>query len=380
MATILLPVVVYVSILMVLGIIGNAIVCYIYLYKWKVKSVKYFIGCLSSLDLLTCLFCMPIEIAMLRNPLLLDDPVLCKFLRFVRAFTSLSAGFMLIVIAIDRFRRICKHHETQISVSLAKKMCLSTLIAGIIFSWPCFIIFGQLDRSDELTIETSCSTDRHLKGTIYPTIFYGVIFLCFMFISVSLVTFYTMIGVRLCKLPSLKKSSSKRYSVTESTNSSQNDGLENQRQFLEREKVGGSKIKTDGSLLKNKQSFQKRLSKIDLKGKLGRHMLSMNRRKQTTIVLFLITLIQWLSFFPYVALLVCNSVIPNFLSSMDSQQQMAYNIGILSHFISSGINPFIYGFLGRDFREECRRSFSDIRNSLNSVKRLSVSSITRRDS
>ncbi|XP_055998529.1 neuropeptide S receptor-like isoform X2 [Ostrea edulis] len=205
MASTLLPVVVYVAILMVLGIIGNVVVCYIYIFRWKRTTVKYFIGSLAAYDFVTSIVCMPIEIVMLRNPVTLNDPHLCKFLRFIRSMTSLGAGFMLVVIAVDRYLRICKLSKPQIQVPLAKKLCVMTGGIGLLFSWPCLILFGQFNRSRSPIAETSCSVDTTLNDTPYPAVYYSVVSVLFFVISLCLLTFYSLILTRLCKMPVLTK-------------------------------------------------------------------------------------------------------------------------------------------------------------------------------
>jgi hypothetical protein len=363
MASTLLPVVVYVAILMVLGVIGNLVVCYIYIVRWKKNTVKFFIGTLAAYDFVTSVVCMPIEIAMLRNPVTLNDPFLCKFLRFSRSMTSLGAGFMLVVIAVDRYLRICKISKTQIQVPLAKKLCVTTIGMAVLFSWPCFILFGELDRSNSPIAETSCSIDGIFNGTLYPTTYYGIVSVLFFFISLCLLIFYSLILTKLCKMPDLTKvktlnSGNETRTTYVMPSSSSEEFPDNSAKLITEFHAVCSRIKMTPVSSNNDISLRRKSSIFE--GKLFRIPSKMQysipiRRKRTSSMLFLITLIQWLSFLPYFGLLFTKSFNKDFLQTLTEGDQVLYNIGILSHFLSSGINPFMYGFFSRDFRKECEK-------------------------
>lgn len=363
MAVILLPVVVYVSVLMVLGIVGNLIVCYIYFFRWKQKTVKFFIGSLAAYDLITSIVCMPIEVAMLCNPMTLNDPHLCRFLRFTRSLTSLGAGFMLVVIATDRYLRICQLTKSQIQVALAKKLCLSTTVTAVLFSWPCLLIFGKLERGKSPIAETSCSIDLEYIDTLYPTAYYGLVSVLFLFISLCLMTFYSMIMSRLCKRPltsRLRTFLSVNEACSNNTSTSP-EGLNEEASNLNTGSPTNCKPVTPskmGLILRRKSSlFEGRIFSVSSTKRQSMANFQMTR---TTFTLLLITLIQWISFLPYFGLLFTKSFNENFLRNMTREDQTIYNIGILSHFLSSGVNPYMYGFFSGDFRKECKKALTAI--------------------
>ena len=94
--------VVFVTIIMVIGIIGNAHVLFVYTFRMKPSNHRIFILSLGVLDMITCLVGMPFIIVDLRNPLTFTMISACKVLRFVNYFICISSALILTVIAIDR--------------------------------------------------------------------------------------------------------------------------------------------------------------------------------------------------------------------------------------------------------------------------------------
>ena len=94
--------VVFVSILMVMGIIGNVHVIFVYAFKMKPSNHRIFILVLAVLDLITCSIGMPFIIVDLRNPLTFTMVSACKVLRFINYFICTSSALVLLVIAIER--------------------------------------------------------------------------------------------------------------------------------------------------------------------------------------------------------------------------------------------------------------------------------------
>lgn len=86
-----LPVIIYMSLLMLVGIFGNLMVLIVYLRKRLKCSSDYFILNLAFLDLLTCLIGVPVEIADLRDPYMFYAPAACKLLRTVESFSNMGS-------------------------------------------------------------------------------------------------------------------------------------------------------------------------------------------------------------------------------------------------------------------------------------------------
>jgi hypothetical protein len=67
--------------------------------------------------------------------------------------------------------------------------CLVSVIIGLLAAWPACLLFGE--KSVDIGIEgveaIDCSTDDSVRGTIYPMLYYGFLFLifigCFIFFT-----------------------------------------------------------------------------------------------------------------------------------------------------------------------------------------------------
>lgn len=94
--------VVFVTLIMTIGIIGNSHVLFVYAFRMKPSNHRIFILTLAVLDMITCIIGMPFIVVDLRNPLTFTMVSACKVLRFVNYFICISSALILTVIAIDR--------------------------------------------------------------------------------------------------------------------------------------------------------------------------------------------------------------------------------------------------------------------------------------
>ena len=94
--------IVFVTIMMVMGIIGNVHVIFVYAFKRKHSNHRIFILVLAVLDLITCSIAMPFIIVNLRNPLTFTMVSACKVFRFINYFLCSSSALVLLVIAVER--------------------------------------------------------------------------------------------------------------------------------------------------------------------------------------------------------------------------------------------------------------------------------------
>ena len=192
----LVPVLVYLGIISVTGILGNGLVCHIYRTCYRLSNSQIFILCLSAIDLLSCCVVIPFEVTTVINQYTFKHAWLCKFSRFFNTLSTLSSSFLLLFIAIDRYRKVCKPFSRQISAKVAKFLCLLAVILGLVFSWPAVLVYGKKTFSipEYGMVGTECSTDDSMENTMYPLINFSVYGVLFVFGIISVIILYCLIG------------------------------------------------------------------------------------------------------------------------------------------------------------------------------------------
>ncbi|XP_050397486.1 orexin receptor type 2 [Patella vulgata] len=335
-ARLYIPVIVFLIFLSVVGTFGNILVCCVYWKKAYKASSHYFILTLAILDLVTCLIGVPTEIFDLRYPYVFFFPIVCKILRFIHSSTIISSSSVLIAVAFDRYYRICRLGK-QFSVRKARILCIVSVILGILTSWPSVLLFGQ--KTIELGIPgvygADCSTDDSVRGTIYPTLYYGFLFNLFFMTVVFFAILYTKIGLEIWRR--------KKAHISDN--------------FGNSETVKNSITNTVSDPTSTEMS-----SDVDDNCHIGKHVkVKIQKPRQrmrvgrTTTVLFAVTLAYILSFLPYLIVMVLRSVLKDFESGLDDIGEVIYKFCVKSFFINNAINPIIYSFLNASFRKDAKQ-------------------------
>ncbi|XP_071172600.1 orexin receptor type 2-like [Mytilus edulis] len=338
-----LPVIIYMLILMFVGTFGNILVCCVYLSKQTKTSSHYFILALAMLDLLTCLVGMPTEVADLRYPYMFYAPAACKLLRFIESVSIIGSSIILIAVAFDRFFRICRLGK-QVTVKHAKIACLLSVVVGILAAWPACILFGE--KSVDIGLEgvnaIDCSTDDSMRGTVYPTVYYGFLFLLFIGCFVFFTIIYLQIGVVIWK----RKRTNIGEKLPETPTSKErpsSDGVSNDP--ISTEMSSGN----DGSWESERRKST--ISARNFKKQSSKNQIKVTR---TTVVLFAVTVAYVISFLPFLIVMVLRSTKKDFEESLTSAGEMLYKFCSKSYFINNAINPCIYSFLNINFRKDTK--------------------------
>lgn len=192
----LIPTIVYLVLISVSGIIGNSLVCHVYRTRYRLSNSQCFILCLSAIDLFSCCIVIPLEVATILEQYTFSHLWLCKLSRVCNTLGTNSASFLLLFIAIDRFRKVCKPFGWQISSKVAKGLCGFSIVLGLFVSWPAGLIYGRHTFIvPRLNITgTECSTDDQMAKTIWPflnTAMFGTLFLTGI---MSIAILYCLIG------------------------------------------------------------------------------------------------------------------------------------------------------------------------------------------
>lgn len=368
--------IIFVGVLMILGVVGNAHVLYVYATKFKHSNHRFYIISLACLDLITCCIGMPFVIVDLRFPLLFTLVPVCKMLRFLNYFMCACSALILVVIAVDRYRKICKPFEPQMNRKTAKFACLIAVIISLSLSWPAPILYGHSTVDAETISEyfdmdinvtgVQCFTEDRFKQTKYQAFFNIILIFVILASTVILAVLYGLIGRKVFKQtkqftrkikvsPAGQGHSNSESIKTDSSGSAANSDIH----LISNHLIIEPGMDTGKSKTTPKLHYSR--STNVCKAPAGASELRSIQKKKITFMLFVITLVFVLSFMPHLSLKTIAFLKKDFLPSLSFRNLVLYNTFVWSFFVNNAANPIIYGFCDERFRMEmkklyCRRS------------------------
>lgn len=365
------PAIVYVSVLMVLRLIGNTMVIYFYGIKCKSSTTSWFITILALYDIFVCCICMPTEIADLSLYYMFSSNLFCKLFRLVTYTSALGSALTLIVIAADRYYKICRPFKNQMTLHFAKKATLGVVCISLLISAPTIILYGAtiVDIPNEHGVKltgfdcTMIKEKRYLKYVWSLVVFYFVIIalLCVIIVSV-----YTKLGVcihrqkkrmtnhkTICHHSFYKKNVSKFEKEPKEIISSQKSVSLNNIHHL----VIDTNL-TDTAHDRN--ASVESLTKVN-EGALTKNILQNNKNttssvsdkaRRVTLIMAIVSAVFVFSFVPYLIAIGWRLTTgAHETKSISGWELVAYRIGTMSYLVNSALNPWIYGIFNNKFRE-----------------------------
>ncbi|KAL3891644.1 hypothetical protein ACJMK2_003896 [Sinanodonta woodiana] len=380
---------VFVGILMLIGFVGNLHVLLVYAFRTKPSNHRIFILCLGVLDMVTCSIGMPFILVDLRYPLMFYATAVCKILRFLNYFMCASSAFLLLVIATDRYRKICVPLGKQMSETMAKVSCGIAMAVAFAISWPAPVLYGySIEHTNVGNITgVRCWTEERFKKTKYQAYFnFLLIFIVFGTFTV-LCVLYSMIGAQIVRHKTFRSTVTNSKSLPLSTIShnskdsgdtvatplpSSEEEAEEETEMHEKKDVNSvtrdSRIRFNFILMKIPQKILavgrksrdvQSLASDNTSGENGNKKLSKEdmRTRRITLIMFVITVVFFGSFVPHLILKIVVLMKKNFLQTRSPAGLYLFNTFIWSFFINNMANPIIYGFCDKRFRKEIRSMY-----------------------
>ncbi|XP_076093462.1 putative G-protein coupled receptor 34 [Mytilus galloprovincialis] len=365
--------VIFVTIIMIIGIIGNLHVLFIYTLRMKPSNHRIFILSLAVLDMITCIVGMPFIIVDLRNPLTFTMVSACKVLRFVNYFICISSALILTVIAIDRYRKICVPLGKQISRRIAKVLILVCLGTSMVLSWPAPVLYGHssINTTNPNITGVRCFTEDQFKNTKFQAYFNAVLILVVFGVFGILLVMYSLIGRVISKhttfkssVPYATSSDSSKSKITVSTDASSEDKPVFKGEYMTKNIKTANlkeKVMIDFPMASTDSSSSAGTNHTHVKPKTKTHEKSkFDRAKRTTFMFFLITAFFFISYFPHLTLKILAFVKTGFVSNMSFSGKVLYNTFVWCFFINNMSNCFVYGFCDTRFRTEVKKIYNTL--------------------
>lgn len=199
-----LPVIVYVVTIILFGVLGNYLALSFYGFRAKRTATNILITLLSIADLAGCVVLVG-DVFELCYSVEFRSAAGCKLLYFLKDCLLLTSFALLLLIAVDRYRRLCKPFQWQMSITTAKWSALAILVVFGLLSFRNFflidVVTGNITREngDNLTGYFCRHSDNgELEGVILTFhILDGLSFISILFTTSGM---YGCISVKLFKL------------------------------------------------------------------------------------------------------------------------------------------------------------------------------------
>ena len=385
-ASMLVPSVVYLCILMIVGIAGNLLVIGVYYFRFSASTHRCFILVLASSDFFACSVGVPFAITESFRAYNYTEHVSCRLLRFVLYYTCICSSLTLVLIALERFRKICRPLKPQMSVRMAK-WALFAVNAGIslLSASPSLVIYGRNTIETGVTniTGTKCFISDSYIETIWPTVF-NVYLLCLAVASTACMGIcYICVARRVATVGKenvLKQNSShgnisKINSFPRCDMDVDSDAMSGCLSEYESE-INKRGIGRSNTTLCTNNGMYDRVSTIEksdtdncnetkAKSRLSANPAMWankvirrisNRSAEKTIritrMLVVVTVVFVLSYLPHLSLMLWDMFTETYETLPEDN---LYQIIFYSFFLNNLINPFIYASMDLKFRGECKK-------------------------
>lgn len=428
MRSTVMPVTVFVGFEAVFGFCGNMLILYVFLFHYHKCNFKYFVLLLSFVDTTSTLTTLPGEIVTQTFWYVYPVPMVCKIKSFFNVFTVCGGAFGLMVIAIDRYRKVCRPLQWQIKPNHAIVLIAVLLSVSFIIAIPVAFYWGvhsytTIYQQQNITV-TVCELDAKYVNTDIPfrysTATEGI--LSFVMFIMFILYIFICRKLLIVKLPGKKNanqaelsqnpcSSGDTFSGERDTGDSDGyddelsgQGRSGDLQDTEDSTDIQSSDKGDVKNVSGKKSSEIPASKdSDVKvslppntetknatltaAKISSALSTLKRRtrlassrqsrktkiRRKTLIMFILTA---LFIFTTILYLTCLSFIAKgVLESMTKAQRATYFFFFRLYFINHAINPILYGILDPKFRRVLKQTWQSWKNRILGRKPLHINSI-----
>ncbi|XP_033726476.1 uncharacterized protein LOC117316095 [Pecten maximus] len=391
---VLIPSLILTIMMFVIGVPGNLIVFYVYWRRWRKTTSRLFIMALAAFDLCNCVS-MAFEIDIILNVVQYDHPSRCKFARMFTFLMNNASSFTLLVIAIDRFMRICRPLKPAMINVQAKVAIAVAVVMAVVFAFPAAVLYGTQTRIMKTAFPNVCIKmhlclieDSYTTSKL-PLIFTSVLLAGNLAIDVVLIICYICIAYQVIQRGQFNDgclSKSRQPSI--SSTATDHDVLEpdaiykptpivlarqgslassevNGGDGTEPAKADGSKLARNingstsrsvgGGSINSKPSASFKRSQFKKQRSMSTQSIESRRAQmyKTTLMLFLVTLLFMVSFIPYCVIVIIRYIQPNYYDTLTTSGQAIFQFFLRMYLLSCALNPVIYSFMSEQFRKEC---------------------------
>ncbi|XP_062620099.1 neuromedin-U receptor 2-like [Saccostrea cucullata] len=186
-----LPCTVYLFVSLTVGVPGNIIVLYIYGFRLQGKhSGRYFIPYLALADLLALILSVALHAMTNFFPVTFKYNDLCSWSFTLAFLTTILSAFILLLISVQRYLKVCKPFDGQMTLFWRRTSLLLSLVLSIGLAIPSYFTFGsEMVYNEEMNV-TGTACRRLTSSTQTVSLIHSVICALFMVAEAIALTFF----------------------------------------------------------------------------------------------------------------------------------------------------------------------------------------------
>lgn len=193
------PAIIYLSISMIFGILGNLLVIFVYFGTLRTKKKPHwtFVRAMAITDFLVCVIVIPFEIYQQINQLTFYSNTVCKLFRAISVYSTVVSSLFIMSMSAHRVRLVCHPLKQQLTPRQTSFCICIVAIISIIFAWPEAVLSGlSVENLGCNLTGYDCSFSDRFTDTVFPTAYSAVLQSLFIVCIIALVVMYLMIGHR----------------------------------------------------------------------------------------------------------------------------------------------------------------------------------------
>ena len=156
----ILPFTVCLGIFMVIGILGNILVLCVFLPRPRDAKLRnnfrIFVINFAIVDLFVCAILFPTDMIRQRTEFNFQNEAMCAVKNYVNNYGATTSALSLLVISVERFRKVVHPMGSQMTKSLAFKLCLSLSTFSLIENVPVAVTSGirEINKTNVVGTQT----------------------------------------------------------------------------------------------------------------------------------------------------------------------------------------------------------------------------------
>lgn len=371
-----LPAFVFLLFLLVLGLLGNLHVLYIFGSKFKPSNYRNAVISLAIMDILNCFISIPADMADIRYNIGIRTDVNCKIFEFFAHSITLTSVLLLAIIAIERHRKVCRSNKTQISGRNFQTITMVAIVMSFVVSIPILIMYeaGYVDVTEMTNAILICTDMKTIDEAIHH-VYYALLLLILCVCLITCIVAYSQIVKLLVRRRSsveipvyvveLKKFQRQKSGGKIKNKESKSPSV---KPLNDVDKVNNDVIgKGKTSELENEKSTSTPLKEINRRSRgvqatfRTRHRIRLTKSMRKSLVLLVATIVCYSAVITSGIILVLRN---RFFETLIYSPTIS--VLFRFHFINNVSNSIVYIFLDVNYRAHFKEIYSNISEKLRS--------------